>query len=180
MKRIISISLLLLLLLPVAVTVSWLNMEKHLVRKSIKRKIISGIDKSELVALTFHKNEINTTLKWKHSKEFEYKGQMYDIVETSIGSDSIQYWCWWDFEETQLNKKLDNLLASAWNQHPPKNEKHQLLFEWMEDFYFQPFASILPSSTSILSILTTNEYSISIPPYRAPLPLAPPPEHVSS
>ena len=82
------------------------------VKKSVKKTITEHIDKNLLVRLSFNKDEI-TKLKWEHSKEFEHKSEMYDIVHKEIKSDSIIYWCWLDNEETQLEKSLNILIANT-------------------------------------------------------------------
>jgi hypothetical protein len=92
--------------------------------------IIKGIDKEELVLLKFSEEEALKELKWKHSKEFEYKGEMYDIVETKKFNDITYYWCWWDHKETQLNQQLKELVTSIFNQNPQKNQKESQLISF--------------------------------------------------
>jgi hypothetical protein len=121
---------------PLASTFIFLSIQKKQVKKEIKWKIIAGIEKEELVLLKFTEAEKLTQLKWKHSKEFEYKGEMYDIVETSIKGDTIYYWCWWDFEETKLNKQLDNLVSLAFGNNPKKQENQQRLQQFFKSLYF--------------------------------------------
>lgn len=112
-KKIIGILLLLILIAPVVLTYNWLQYQKSVVRKDIKERIIEGLNKDELVLLKFSTVSAQRELKWKHSKEFEYKQQMYDVVEKKIEGDSIYYWCWWDQEETKLEKQLEKLVADA-------------------------------------------------------------------
>lgn len=115
-----------------------------MVRKEVKWKMIAGIDKSELVLLKFSKSEIASKLKWKHSKEFEFNSQMYDIVDKVISKDSIQYWCWWDYKETKLNKQLDELLVGVFQHDSKSKEKQDLLFKFYKSVYFQPVFSWSP------------------------------------
>lgn len=91
----------------------YLQYEKSVVHREVKWKMIAGLDQEELVLLKFSNEETKTELRWEHSKEFEYKGQMYDIVSKEIKADSVFYRCWWDHEETLLNKKLTKLVAKA-------------------------------------------------------------------
>jgi hypothetical protein len=109
MRRLIPIIFILLLSAPFWGTFSWLKLEKHGVRKSIKHKIIDGIDQDLLVHKSFSKKDTATLLQWKHAKEFSYDGEMYDIVSRTYTKDSVNYALWWDNEETQLNRKLDRL-----------------------------------------------------------------------
>ena len=116
----------------------WLHHQKHLVKKEVKRQMISGIDKKDLELLKFSKKETQTKLRWEHSKEFEYKGQMYDIVEKIVKEDSVYYWCWWDHEETKLNKELSSLANNAFRDDPKKQKRQQQLFSYLNSLFFTP------------------------------------------
>ncbi|MBK9591208.1 MAG: hypothetical protein IPO32_06800 [Crocinitomicaceae bacterium] len=72
----------------------YLKHEKRMLKREIKHRIIEGIDRSELVELSFTPEE-EQQLRWEHSKEFEYKGEMYDVVESKSENGKITYWCWW-------------------------------------------------------------------------------------
>lgn len=123
MRRVIPLLFILLLSAPFFGTFSWLKLEKHIVRKSIKHKIIDGIDADLLVQMSFAKADTATKLDWKHKKEFSYNGSMYDIVERTYTEDSVEYALWWDNEETQLNKKLDQLTNNFIQGSPEKENK---------------------------------------------------------
>lgn len=123
MRKVIPLLFILLLSAPFLGTFSWLKMEKHIVRKSIKHKIIDGIDAELLVHMSFAKSDTATMLEWKHKKEFSYNGEMYDIVERNYTKDSVNYALWWDNEETQLNKKLDQLTNNFIQGSPEKENK---------------------------------------------------------
>ena len=126
-----------MLIAPAVVTYSWLQQRKRAVKKEVKWKMIAGIDKSELVLLKFSKAETTTKLNWKHSKEFEFSNQMYDIVDKVVSKDSIHYWCWWDFEETKLNKQLDNLLVGVYQHDSKSKEKQDIVYKFYKSIYFQ-------------------------------------------
>lgn len=123
MRRVIPIFFVLLLSAPFLGTFSWLKIEKHFVRKSIKHKIIDGIDHDLLVQKSFVKRDTAIILEWEHAKEFSHHGEMYDIVSRSYTEDSVKYVLWWDNEETQLNKKLEQLTNNFIQKSPEKNNK---------------------------------------------------------
>ena len=125
-----------MLIAPAVVTYTWIQQRKRAVKKEVKWKMIAGIDKSELVLLKFSKKETETKLQWKHSKEFEYNNQMYDIVDKITTKDSIKYWCWWDFEETKLNQQLSKLLANVYQTDIPTKEKQSQVIEFYKSLYF--------------------------------------------
>lgn len=133
-----------MLIAPAVVTYSWLQHRKRAVKKEVKWKMIAGIDKSELVLLKFSKAETSTKLKWKHSKEFEFNNQMYDVVDKITTKDSVKYWCWWDFEETRLNKQLDNLLVDVFQHDSKSKEKQDLVYKFYKSIYLQPVFSWFP------------------------------------
>lgn len=139
-----------ILIAPIAALYTCLQFEKSALRREIKWKMIAGMDKEELVLLKFTKKETQTKLRWEHSKEFEHNGQMYDIVSKEIKGDSIFYRCWWDHEETALNKKLQKLVASSFDNDEDKQRNQKEL-----NLYFKTFFCVelldWQSSTSEIS-----------------------------
>lgn len=121
---------------PVATTFVILQIQKKQVRKEVKWKMIAETDREELVLLKFTEEEKQTKLNWKHSKEFEYKGEMYDIVETSIVGDTTYYWVWWDYEETKLNRQLNELVSFALGNNPKNQENQKRLNKFFKSLYF--------------------------------------------
>lgn len=118
-------------------TFTFLQYQKKQIKREVKWKMIAGIDKNELVLLKFTEEEIQTELRWEHSKEFEYKDQMYDIVEKWVQSDTIYFWCWWDHEETKLNKQLDGLLANVLGNDQQRQEKKNQLADFFKKLYHE-------------------------------------------
>lgn len=133
--RIVSIVLFFCMVIPGTATYMWMRHRRSTVRREIKHKLIAGVDKSELELLKFSEKEIQTKLKWKHSKEFQYKNHMYDIVKSEKVGDTTYYWCWWDYEETVLNKQLNQLLAKAFGKDPQKKERQNSLDNFFKSVY---------------------------------------------
>jgi hypothetical protein len=134
----------------------YLKHEKRMLKREIKHRIIEGIDKSELVELTFALADAETQLRWEHSKEFEYNGEMYDVVESKSENGKITYWCWWDNEETTLNKQLNKLLARALNDQSPSNGNANAQF-WLNLIFLIPdqpaqiFYALMKTEKSLFS-----------------------------
>lgn len=159
---------------PAAVGYLYLQYRKMLVRKEIKWRLIAGIDRKELVLLKFRSSEQHQ-LKWKHAREFEYRGELYDIVETISQGDTTFYWCWWDNEETQLHKKLTELVSKALKGDPKRNKNQQDLLS----FFKTPYYASPPQngiSDTICSKIHRAKWMIR--PYHTLLdtPPSPPPE----
>ena len=123
--KLLSLFLLAALVVPITATFIILKKQQKQVRKEVKWKMIAGIDKSELVLLKFKSSETGQLLDWKHSKEFQYSGEFYDVVETEFQNDSVFYWCWWDSKETELNAKLQSILLDNYQNNPEHQSKSQ-------------------------------------------------------
>lgn len=140
--------------------------------------MIAGIDCAELVPLTISKHDAATKLRWEHHKEFEYQGEMYDIVYAdTIGKDTIHYWLFWDNEETKLNKQLVALVANALGHDPGTEKKSAQFNHFAKDIYCIEISTLqhpLPTSSEL-------RYSLAgASPNQPAIPLAPPPESVKA
>ena len=153
--KLLSIMLLLTLVVPLVGTYWVLQKRKKIVRKEIKWKIIEGIDKKELVCLSFSKTDVEFKLKWKHSKEFEFEGEMYDIVEKQESKDSFSYWCWWDYEETQLNKSLSNVVGKTLQNDPYNKLNKNKLLVFFKSLY--TLNSVLKFNFNVISKSIENK-----------------------
>jgi hypothetical protein len=117
----------LLLTIPYFLVDKWFVAENKRIKKEVKQLIISGLPQEELTTLSFSKSEIDSLLTWKHSREFVYHGQYYDIVSHSETTDSVTYICWWDKAETELNRRLNGLTAAKWSQSNPHHSTGKTL-----------------------------------------------------
>ncbi len=135
MKTISSILLILSLAVPFGGSFIVLQFQKQLIKKEIKNRIISGMDRNDLVVLKFTKSESENKLKWEESKEFEYGGEMYDVVESESNGDTITYWCWLDRAETKLNRQLNDLSARAAEQNPWNKENLRRITTFLQSLY---------------------------------------------
>jgi hypothetical protein len=107
-----------LLLDPIVGTFTWLHYKKAIVKKEVQQQIDDGIDTSKLVLLKFTEEETRTQLRWEHSREFEYKNKMYDIVEITTVGDMFYYHCWYDHEETMLNRQMEEIAGQVLGNDP--------------------------------------------------------------
>ena len=181
LKKNTAILLFICLIVPFLGTYTWLQHKKHQTKEMVKRHILTHADKKELVTLTFSTAETATELHWEHDSEFEYKGQMYDIVETQIHEDSISYICWWDHQETALNLQLQQLVEKTLESDPQNHQKQDDLTNFYKSLYFasHDVTVFLPSTTCLKNLKSSLFYrkSIYLPFYTTPL--SPPPEIVS-
>ena len=61
---------------------------------------------------------------------------MYDIADSRVVGDTTYYWCWWDYEETKLNKKLDDVVKLALGNNPNRQENHNRIQKFFKSLYF--------------------------------------------
>jgi hypothetical protein len=175
LRKYAAILFLFALILPFTGTYLWLQHQKTLVQKQVKKLIVEGIAKEDLILLRFTREELITELDWKHAEEFEYSGQLYDIVETKAVGDSVYLWCFWDKRETQFNQRLKELVAYALGNNKQNKEKQDQLFNFLNDLYFQRNSAWVLSSpdgciTHALSYI--EQYSSLIIPPPTPPPRA--------
>jgi len=159
MKKFAAIGLLLMLVLPYAGTRAWLTWQHKKVKKSVKWRMIDGLEREELMVLKFTVEETKTKLSWKHSREFSYLGEWYDIVNTTQRADSIEYLVWHDHEETQLANRLDFLVKSVWENNPGRQEKQGRLMLFMKTLFAEP-------TPDLVAVLHTDSISVAgFPPF---------------
>ncbi len=133
----VALLVLISLFVPFSATYLWLHIQKRLIKKEVKAKLIRELDKSELTHFIFSKAQAKTDLRWEHHKEFEYKGEMYDVVETEVKGDSIHYVCWHDKAETKLNQRLKTLIAKATSSTPEQQERESLCYQLLKSLVMQ-------------------------------------------
>lgn len=168
----VSILLFLCLLAPPVLVSTLILREKRLVRKEVKERLIAGIPRDELVLLTFSSFEIEKLLKWEHSREFEYEGRMYDIVETVRKGDTTSYWCWPDDAETELNQRLEEMMALQWGAYPEKNKQQKKWVDFFQDL-FHPSALVY-SFYGLHGDASGSDFRLALCTHSAEIPSPPP------
>jgi len=173
MRKLVSCLLLFALLAPFSGTYLYLAYQKKMTKRAVKQKMILGLDKKDLVWLTFHKNDVEGLLTWKHSKEFGYKNQMYDVVYTHHKQDSVSYICWLDSEENELNIKLAKLVKQLTDNSPDnKSRKTQMTVFYSSLFCEQPawwqLAQTVNISLDYPQPIFSLRNSIATPPFSPP------------
>lgn len=118
--RLWSILLLLCFLGPLLGSYAWLQFQKMEARKQAKAHILRGLDRSQLCHFQFSPAE-NQALEWEGDDEFEWRGNMYDVVEVEIHNGQIHYWCWLDDAETEVERQLERWIASVTGQDHKHN-----------------------------------------------------------
>ena len=175
MKNIIIIFLLAVLTFPFWGSYSYFQLEKKKIRTEVDRKLSAGVDKTKLVQFRFSVSDSKTKLTWKHSREFVYQGQMYDIVEQKQDGEYILFTCYRDNKETRLEKNKEKIIAEAIGQDPARKNQSEKLTDFFKTVFSQDLFTWNPNflqPTVFHFSLFTIHYSLFT---RAPL--APPPKY---
>jgi hypothetical protein len=159
MHRWIAVTLACAILLPVLTMQVWLHHEKYRIKKTVKYHIKKTIPRDELVELKFTPGEIETKLRWEHSREFEYQGQMYDVIDSYACDNYLYYLCWWDHEETALNQKLRSYVENDFHQAPVNKDKQMQFRLFLKNLFFPEIYSL--SDIRSCSIITENRWYFS-------------------
>jgi hypothetical protein len=171
LKKVLAIALFLCLTVPFLACYFYLHHQTKRVRKEVKHQLMAGIDKDELVLLKFTQEETTTRLRWKHSKEFEYNSQMYDVVETETTGDTTYYWCWWDHEETKLNQQLTALVTSVLTGSPDRKKQQDHVVHFYKSLYYSAMPGwnvLIPAFNERHPNLVFHLDPLSFPPPQPP------------
>jgi len=127
-----------------------------------------------MVQLTFSEQAAKTQLKWEHDREFEYRGEMYDIVKLEQSADSITYWCIHDKAETQINRQLDALTSLATGSDPQHQTSLGYFFSFLKSLFCEAPTAAKPIADNTEKA-RFRAYLFAKYPYSS-LPTSPPPE----
>ncbi len=174
-KKVFIVFVLLLLISPVYLHTLWLYFVKMEVKHQVKESIKSGLDRSDLVLLKFSKTEAQN-LKWEHDEEFEYLGEMYDVIEKHETTDSITYTVWPDKKETKVNRLISQTFRKGLQNDAQKSETQKRFLNFFHLLYFQTYDANTPFFAESKGLLNPF-YS---PNYHSPqsAPPVPPPQAI--
>jgi hypothetical protein len=136
-KKGIAIFLLLSLTAPVFLGYAWLSFSRQEIRREISRKIKAGLGQHELVTLVFSRKQVVHELRWEKPWEFEYRGQMYDVVKADTAGEIITYRCFWDKKETAVSQRIRSLVTKAMGHDPRTQENTRRLVSFMQNLFLQ-------------------------------------------
>jgi hypothetical protein len=170
-KALVSFTLIFVLTLPFWLIPSYLYLQKEHARYSVKEKLKQQLSKEDLKTLRFSKHQVNTVLDWEHEKEFEFNGNMYDVIEKTSTQDSVIFIVWKDNDETTIKRQLDDVMASLYSQPDPVQQVRLICFiksliYQQPDFHNELFLGSYREKLSgfYCFIYSDPELSISSPP----------------
>jgi hypothetical protein len=111
-----------------------LKFQKRLIRNSVKELIYSGLSNSELSRIVVNTSDSDNLL-WHHHDEFEFQGNMYDLVSIESFKDSIVYICFLDEKESEVNIYIDQQAKSIWIHSPFANDFETKLVDFIQKVF---------------------------------------------
>ena len=138
----LAYALILVLVLPVLGSYLGLRQQQRAVRRAAKHTMERGLSDAELVHWRFTPAEA-AALDWKEEgREFKHQDQMYDIVRAAWIDGHLEFWCWWDHAESELEQRLARLVRYAMGGDP---DPHSPAARWGDCFkrVYTPVASDL-------------------------------------
>lgn len=164
MKRTIAILFSIIILFQLTGFLIIFKVKQQTIRKEIKHFIKNGVPQNELITI-----ELNASNKmdfdWKHSREFSYKGGMYDVVRTdTIDHKTVLLHCVNDIQEKQLFANLDNMVSQCFSEQSKQANRQVDFSQLLTLKYLLPNLSL--SSSRINSLLSQPDYLNN--PYQSP------------
>ena len=136
MRKKASILLLICLNVPILAGMLVLSIQKLMIRQGVRERMITGMDRDELVVFEFTQAEAED-LEWEHEREFEFAGTMYDVIYRETMDNRMRLWCWPDEAETVLNRNLERLASKILNEDERRKENKTRLLILIKSL-FQP------------------------------------------
>ena len=129
-----------------------------------------------IVTLTIPKNELyaDNGFRWTESNEFNYRGNMYDVIAEYDEGISVKFIAYHDINETMLIKNYVQHNNENDLKHPPIKrfvKLHQLdiFYNYTYEISQEQFLTIIHFDNYCRELLSTDK-----------LPITPPPEFVVS
>ena len=166
MKNILAILLISVILLPISGTYLFFHFKEIQIKKEVNEFIQNKIEEKDIITLRFSDKEIKTRLVWKHSREFIFEGNMYDIVDQGVDGNMTWYRCYRDHKETRLYKEKEKRIARAIGNDPAQkkqSERTKQIFK--TSFQIKPFAWNInfPQPSIILFSIFHFPFPFSLP-----------------
>jgi hypothetical protein len=137
LTRLLSLILILYLMILSWVPQIVFHHQQVRVRKEMKTLIKNGVPENK--RLLFYDDELTAdavNLKWIHDWEFQYKGEMYDILKKEVRNGRLVYTCIHDVKESGLFAKLDEMVDKQMQSNAPAKEQRKLFQNFFTSLYF--------------------------------------------
>ena len=176
MKKTAGWFLFLCLASPFLTSYGWFVFNRQEVRREAREEIARRDGDKPRVLLAFTQEEARRLLHWEKPWEFEFRGQMYDVVKTITTADSVYYTCHWDKRETSLNARVRELISKAFGHTPQNRENQKRLVSFLHLLYLQDHFTWRPEVPGVDRVLCIPD--LNADPLDSPGPPVPPPRFI--
>lgn len=116
----------------------------------MKQVLKSEVAIEDQIVLTISTDEQQNTdvFIWKHSKEFWYRGEMYDILEVLATGEINTYRCIHDVKESGIFKQLDFLVSNFLKSNSDEKKRSEFISSFFHKVYLKSemqFSSYMPT-----------------------------------
>lgn len=140
------ISLLIVVVMGFATTAYLVSfkLRQNSIRAEIKTLIKNGAPDSLRFDFYIDEIENDANFTWIHSKEFRYRGEMYDILGTSPTDDGrVLLHCIHDVKESGLFTELDRMVNLGMNSDPQQRNQQQYWHKLFHSLFLTDSESFL-------------------------------------
>lgn len=178
MKKLINILLITSILFSTLGHIFVFNYQQRSIQLEMLKAINNHEDMpSELIAtLIIPKNKLNAAngFRWTESNEFNYYGNMYDVITQYDVGNAIKFICYHDVNETMLINNYVQHNNENDLKHPPikrffKLHQPDIFYNYTDEISQEQFLTIIHFDNYCRKLLFTDK-----------LPITPPPEFVVS
>lgn len=167
-SAIVSLLFLALLILPMVVMQYHLRKQIRSIKHEVQNAILQGLPKEDLRIFHFTPLE-QKQLQWEHEHEFEWHGQMFDVVSMQKQGNKLIIECWPDQKESALKQYMRTMWARALGSDPKHQGEKDKLYQFLSQLYFEQVQNAL----SPLLVETQMAFSIPHPETRLGFPFIP-------
>lgn len=134
MRRWIGIAFIGLLVLPTAGTWMFLSLKRMEWKAMVYEQLMHDLSPEQLTTIQIISGQAE--VQWVEDHEFRYNGHWYDVVRKEQNGDTIRYVCVADSYEDDIEKKLEDLMATSDQPNGQKPLTVRLLdllnHQWLE------------------------------------------------
>lgn len=112
------------------------KIRQYSIRQDVKNLIKNGAPDS--LKYDFYLDELESDpagVTWIHSKEFRYKGEMYDILDQSTVNGRVLLHCIHDVKESGLFAELDRMVNFQLSANSHQHHHQNQLLKWFHNLY---------------------------------------------
>lgn len=173
MKRLLIISLLLTFAYNFLGAGMVYNTWLYSIKKNVKERLQGEYEgKKILVKIPESWNsKPPAEFSWHEDDEFEYRGQMYDVIRKETHGSEIWYYCHRDKAETTLLRQLAQYVSRYLHQNSDEQQETNLLDSYLDQVFLASnnFVSTVPT-LQLITFFDQNElmqhifYDVDDPP----------------